>query len=165
MNNLKSIVKVGIADVKIGNTAEKLRTSGLGSCVGIVIYDDSRKIAGMAHIMLPDSSMAREGQVNRFKFADTALEDLVVLLIKAGGIKYRLKAKMAGGAQMFQFKSTSDMMRIGPRNIESVRMKLAQLKIPIISEDVGGESGRTIVFDPDTSELHIRKVRQGEVTI
>ena len=52
-------------------------------------------------------------------------------------------------------------MRIGPRNVEAVKQQLKSLSIPIVSEDVGGSSGRTIEFDTTTSILHIRTVNQG----
>ena len=64
-----------------------------------------------------------------------------------------LKAKIAGGAQMFQFGS-SDTIRIGPRNVEAVKKELKRLSIPIIAEDTGGSSGRTIEFNPSTSMLN-----------
>ncbi|MBA2174088.1 chemotaxis protein CheD [Halobacillus locisalis] len=165
MSEVLRLIKVGIADVKIGSAPDKIRTSGLGSCVGVILYDEVKRVAGMAHVMLPDSTMAKQGRINRFKYADTAMDDLLGMLIEAGASKFRLKSKLAGGAQMFHFKSESDLMRIGPRNVEAVKKKLLHYRIPIISEDVGGKSGRTIVFDPETSRLHIRKVNHGEVTI
>ena len=71
------IVKVGIADMNITKYPSSIRTSGLGSCVGVVIYDEKKELAGMAHVMLPDSSLARTGQFNIAKFADTAVKELV----------------------------------------------------------------------------------------
>lgn len=111
--------------------------------------------------MLPDSSLARSGTFNIAKFADTAIKALVNKLLKQGARSCLLKAKMAGGAQMFQFSSGSDMMRIGPRNVEAVRKELDELNIKIISEDVGGNSGRTIEFNPQTCMLQIRTVNKG----
>lgn len=165
MTEVLNIIKVGIADLKLVTSPERIRTSGLGSCVGVVVFDEYKQLAGMAHVMLPDSNMAKQGKTNRFKYADTALDDLHAMIIDRGASKFRLKAKIAGGAQMFDFKSSSDMMRIGPRNVEAVRRKLSEFHIPILAEDVGGKSGRTIVFDPATTELHIRKVNHKEVTI
>ena len=99
-----------------------------------------KRIAGLAHVMLPDSSLARTGKFNIAKFADTAIKELVNKLLKHGARSTMLKAKMAGGAQMFQFSSGSDMMRIGPRNVEAVRKQLVDLRIPITAEDVGGNT-------------------------
>lgn len=155
------IVKVGIADMNIIKYPSLIRTSGLGSCVGVVIYDEKKELAGMAHVMLPDSSFARTGQFNIAKFADTAVKELVNKLLKQGARSSLLKAKIAGGAQMFQFANSSDMMRIGPRNVEAVRKELSDLRIQIISEDVGGNKGRTIEFNPQTCMLEIRTVNKG----
>ena len=155
------VVKVGIADMNIVKHPSLIRTSGLGSCVGVVVYDEKKELAGLAHVMLPDSSLARSGNLNIAKFADTAVKELVKKLIEQGARSTSLKAKMAGGAQMFQFSSGGDMMRIGPRNVDAVRKELADLRIQIVSEDVGGNSGRTIEFNPQTCMLQIRTVNKG----
>ncbi len=161
MIETKEIIKVGIAEMDIVKAPSNIRTSGLGSCVGVVIYDQGKEIAGLAHVMLPDSSLAKAGMVNIAKFADTAVKDLAAKLIQNGARSYSLKAKIAGGAQMFQFSSSNDMMRIGPRNVEAVKAELAALRIGIVAEDVGGSSGRTIEFNPQTSVLQIRTVNKG----
>lgn len=161
MMHRDQVVKVGIADMNIVTSPQIIRTSGLGSCVGVVIYDASKAIAGMAHVMLPDSSLARNGRLSIAKYADTAIEKLVADLIMHGARSSLLKAKIAGGAQMFQFSSTSDMMRIGPRNVEAVKQQLERQRIALVAEDVGGNSGRTIEFDPKTTILSIRTVNKG----
>jgi chemotaxis protein CheD len=162
MHEIANIVKVGIADMKIASVPDILRTSGLGSCVGVAVYDQSSGLAGMAHIMLPDSSLARAGgPVNRLKYADTAIEELVRQLAKQRASTGYLRAKIAGGAQMFQFTSGSDLMRIGPRNVEAVKKALHHHNIRLIAEDVGGNSGRTIEFNPKSCILQIKTVNKG----
>ncbi|MBB5323650.1 chemotaxis protein CheD [Anoxybacillus tepidamans] len=162
MNGIGNVVKVGIADMNVVQAPHIIRTSGLGSCVGVVIFDQIKEVAGLAHVMLPDSSLARSENMNVAKYADTAIEALVALVMKEGGRKNALKAKLAGGAQMFQFQpANTDMMRIGPRNVEAVKQQLQRFHIPIVAEDVGGNSGRTIEFNPRTSLLSIRTVNQG----
>ncbi|TKC18678.1 chemotaxis protein CheD [Robertmurraya kyonggiensis] len=161
MNDTVQIVKVGIADMNIVTTPNLIRTSGLGSCVGVVVYDQAKELAGLAHVMLPDSSLAKSGILNIAKYADTAVKELVSRMIDLGARSYSMKAKIAGGAQMFQFTSSNDMMRIGPRNVEAVKRELAMLKISLVAEDVGGSSGRTIEFDPKTCLLNIRTVNKG----
>ncbi|WP_096435387.1 chemotaxis protein CheD [Alteribacter populi] len=157
---MSNIVKVSMADLNVANSPHKIRTLGLGSCVGVVIYDERKKACGMAHVMLPSSDLGKS-KLNRAKYADTAIEDLLYLLMKMNVSRTRLKAKVAGGAQMFSFASTNEVMRIGPRNIEAVRDELRTRKIPLVGEDVGGESGRTIEFDPETAQLEVRTVNQG----
>lgn len=157
-----SVVRVGISDLNIVKAPDRIRTTGLGSCVGVVIYDLQRQVAGLAHVMLPDSSLTKEKKFNIYKYANTAIPYMVDLLVKNGARSYALKAKVAGGSQMFKLSSSSNIMRIGPRNVEAVMAELQRLKIPVIAKDVGGSSGRTIEFDPATGDLKIRTVNQGE---
>lgn len=161
----KKIVKVGIADLKFATVPDTLRTSGLGSCVGVVVYDLVKKKAGMAHVMLPDSTLAKNKEFNTFKYADTAIPILIQELVASGARKFALKAKIAGGAQMFSFSSSNDMLRIGKRNEEAVKKALQSFDVPIVAEDVGGNSGRTIEFIIETGMLKIRTVNLGETEI
>jgi len=160
MNKVQTVVKVGIADLNTVTAPSAIRTSGLGSCVGVVLYDLSKQIAGLAHIMLPYANPNKED--NQYKYADTAIGILIDKLLSKKAAKYHLKAKIAGGAQMFQLTTGTDVMRIGPRNVEAVREQLEEHRIPIVAEDVGGNSGRTIEFYPDTGRLKIRTVNKGE---
>ena len=164
MKMLKEVVRVGIADMNIVKQPDTIRTSGLGSCVGVVLYDESKKIAGLLHVMLPDSNLAKSDKVNAAKFADTGVSALIELLKVEGVRPMSLKAKIAGGAQMFQFGS-SDTIRIGPRNVDAVKSELKRMGIRLMAEDTGGSSGRTIEFDPATSLLNIRTVNQGTTNI
>ncbi|WP_217595940.1 chemotaxis protein CheD [Cohnella sp. GbtcB17] len=155
------IVKIGMADLNVASGGDSLKTTGLGSCVGLTLHDAALGIAGMAHIMLPSSEIAREGQLNIAKYADTAVPELLSRL-KAGGANVRrLVAKLAGGAQMFAFASGSDSMRIGPRNVESTKLALAAYDIPVVAEDTGGNFGRTIEFSSASGILTIRSVQNG----
>lgn len=162
MMETATVIKVGIADVNVVTAPDKIRTSGLGSCVGVVIYDMTKQVAGLAHVMLPDSSLTKQIEFNSFKYADTAIDILIDKILELGARKKQLKAKIAGGAQMFQFTASTDVMRIGPRNVEAVKERLTLHQIPIMSEDVGGNNGRTIEFEPMTGKLKIRTVNKGE---
>lgn len=136
---------------------DAITTLGLGSCVGIVLYDPTMKIAGLAHIMLPDSTQIRSNE-NVAKFADTGIDALIAMLAKKGVSKTRLVAKIAGGAQMFASASTNSMLCVGKRNVEATKKKLASLGIRLIAEDTGESYGRTIEFYPETGELLIKRV-------
>lgn len=158
---MNEVVKVGIADMNIVFSPHTIRTTGLGSCVGVIIYDPFQSIAGLVHVMLPDSSIAKtQKELNKSKFADTAIKELVERLLKVGCKKIYLKSKIAGGAEMFSFSSTSDIMKIGPRNVEAVKKALKTEGIELLSEETGGNSGRTIEFDPKTLQLQIRSVNK-----
>lgn len=157
----QNLVKVGMADLNIATDGAVLKTTGLGSCVGLTLYDPLRKIAGMAHIMLPSSDIARESTINLAKYADTAVPELIRRMTEAGAAVARMKAKMAGGAQMFVMPGHTDSMRIGPRNVESSLEILGKFDIPVMSQDTGGNYGRTIEFDSDRGMLMIRSVQFG----
>ena len=126
-----------------------------------MLYDEEKQVAGMIHIMLPDSTLGRSDSINVAKFANTGISALIDLLKAEGILKTALKAKIAGGAQMFQFTSDKDSMRIGPRNVEAVKLELKKHAIRLVGEDTGGNSGRTIEFNPQTCKLNIRTVNQG----
>lgn len=155
------IIKIGMADLGVAKPPSKLRTTGLGSCVGVVLYDHIHKIAGMAHVMLPESSLAKSGEVTIGKYADTAIPHLIELMEKAGAQTRNIVAKIAGGAQMFAFLGSSDTMRIGPRNVEDCKQALKEAHIRIVAEDTGGNCGRTIEMDATSGVLQIRTVNQG----
>lgn len=157
-------IKVGMADLKTCVVPDSLTTLGLGSCVGIALYDRITKISGLAHIMLPDSTKITRDK-NPAKFADTGIDLLIEKMVVLGANEKRLQAKIAGGAQMFSFSSSSsDLMRIGDRNTEAVKKKLKELGIPILAEDTGSNYGRTIVFYSETGELLVKSVGKQEKT-
>ena len=84
----------------------------------------------------PIPALGKSDQLNVAKFADTGIYALMELLKEEGVRPMSLKAKIAGGSQMFQFGS-SDTIRIGPRNVEAVKKELQRLSIPLIAEDTG----------------------------
>ena len=152
------VIKVGMADLNVCVSPDSITTLGLGSCVGIALRDPVTKIGGLAHVMLPDST-------NIPKFADTGIEELVKQVVARGANRGRLVAKIAGGAQMFAFQSKNDMVRVGERNVEATRKKLAQLRIPVIAQDTGKNYGRTVIFYPETGDFVIRAVGKPESVI
>lgn len=157
-------IKVGMADLNVTKAPGLLTTLGLGSCVGIVLYDKVNKIAGLAHIMLP-SSLEIKNNTNKAKFADTGIDELINNMIKLGGRKQNLIAKITGGSQMFSFNSDSNILKIGERNVIATREKLKDENIKIVAEDTGGNFGRTIILDSTDGSLYIRTIGHGEKTI
>lgn len=146
-----------MADLNICKAPDAITTLGLGSCVGIVLYDSYAKIAGMVHIMLPDSTQIRSNS-NLAKFADTGIDALIERMEQEGSSKRRLVAKIAGGAQMFAFSGENTMLAVGKRNVEATKEKLNSLGIDIVAEDTGDSYGRTIEFYPEKGELLIKAV-------
>jgi len=158
---MPELIKVGMADLKSGKNPDSIISYGLGSCVGIALYDAQTKVGGLAHIMLPDSTQARATD-NHAKFADTALPVLMDEIVRLGAVKSRVTAKIAGGSQMFSFVQATDIMRIGDRNAEAVRVVLKAMSIKLLAEDTGGNYGRTVELQLDTGIFLIKTVDKGE---
>lgn len=158
---MSELIKVGMADYKVGRMPSSLISYGLGSCVGIALYDSVTRVGGLAHIMLPDSTQARSNE-NPAKFADTALPLMLSDMIKLGAVKSRITAKIAGGAQMFTFANATDIMRVGERNTEAVKMMLRKIEIRLIAEDTGGNYGRTVELKLDNGIYRVKTIDKGE---
>lgn len=156
-----TVIKVGIADLNVCAGCGVLKTTGLGSCVGVTLYDPVKRIGGMAHVMLPSSEIARGSVANPAKYADTAIPALFERMLQEGAVARRLVAKLAGGAQMFAYQATGETMRIGQRNVEMCKAVLERLDIPICAEDTGGNYGRTIELYCETGVLVVRSVQCG----
>ena len=148
-------IKVGIADLNFVLPPGTIITIGLGSCVGIALYDSTKKIAGLSHIMLPDSTQFKNNNTP-MKFADTAIPMLIDKLIEAGCLKSSLKAKIAGGASMFNFKDKTLVSDRGQRNAEAVKLALKKEGIPIVAEALGGNKGRTMIVNSEDGSVTIR---------
>ncbi|MBQ2009338.1 MAG: chemotaxis protein CheD [Anaerovibrio sp.] len=161
---MPELIKVGMADYKVGRAPDTLISYGLGSCIGISLYDPQTKIGGLLHIMLPDSNQSRANE-NRAKFADTGIPDMLEELIRMGAARSRLVAKLAGGSQMFAFANASDIMRVGLRNASASKEILKKLSIPIVGEDTGGNYGRTVQIDLSTGVYKVKTIDKGDKEI
>ncbi len=156
-----SIERIGMAQWFVGKAPGIITTIGLGSCVGVTLYDPITKIGGMLHLMLSDSTrFAYINNINRAKFADTGIRDMYDKLIELGASKRDIVAKIAGGARMFEIKEGNDLLNIGDRNIEATRKTLGELQIVILGEDVGDTYGRTIELDLDNGNLKVTTVNR-----
>lgn len=154
---MSEMIKVGMADLNVCVYPNAITTLGLGSCVGVALYDPVTKCGGLAHVMLPDSTAIRNN-TNIAKFADTGIVELVKRMEKAGASKFRMVAKIAGGARMFSFSNTTDLVRVGERNVEACKKKLRELGIRIVAEDTGLNYGRTVEFYTETGMMTIKAV-------
>lgn len=148
-------LQVGIADYKITRDPGRLITLGLGSCVGVSLYDPLTKIGGLLHLMLPDSTQFNN-VIKPAKFADLGIPLLVQELQKKGAAGRRLQAKLVGGAQMFSGLDDSMVLNIGQRNVEKTRVVLKEMGIKIFAEEVGGNRGRTMILDTADGKVIVR---------
>ena len=147
------IVIVGIGDCGLARSPVKIKTFGLGSCVGITLYDRHEKIGGLVHAMLPTINYARIKD-NPLKFTDSGIEYLVEEIVRKGSSRKKLEAKLVGGAHMFENRH----MNIGERNVKWARDTLKRLEIPVVAEDTGKNYGRTITLDTSTGDLLVRTI-------
>ncbi len=144
-NNNGNIVTVGVGDLKIARSPKTIKTS-LGSCVGVVLYDNAQKIGGMLHLMLPNCK-DRNGKLS--KYADTGIPLLLDLMInEAKANKDTLKAKIFGGAKMFTVNS--DLFDIGKSNIIETKNILENIGIRLVASRLGGTKGHQISLDTDS---------------
>lgn len=150
-------IQVGIADLKVASQPDRLITLGLGSCVGLTLYDPATRIGGLLHIMLPDSTQFNS-VTKPAKFADLGIPLLLSEIGRYGGKVNNLQAKIAGGAQMFSGLNEKFVLNIGERNVAMTRLTLKNLGIRILAEEVGGNRGRTMILDTTNGQVTIRTV-------
>jgi chemotaxis protein CheD len=131
----------------------KLVTLGLGSCIGLVLMDRRAGVAGLAHVVLPDSGGHTE--VNKFKFADHAVPELISRVCALGARRPVLEAVLVGGASMFA--AIGGTMEVGARNESAVKAQLAAARIRVHASATGGSRGRTVRVDPNTGIVLVRE--------
>ncbi|OYT28109.1 chemotaxis protein CheD [Thermoplasmatales archaeon ex4572_165] len=153
--NMKDAVVIGIGDYTVVTDNTPITTIGLGSCIGIVLYDPTTNVSGMSHIMLPEIGVKKD---KIGKYADSAIPALLEEMKKVGAKIEKIQAKIAGGASIFDF--TDDILKIGDRNAKAVRDILKEFNIRLVNKDIGGKRGRTITFYPENKELFIKMVKK-----
>ena len=158
---MSELITVGISDVKITESPGALVTYALGSCIGICLYDAELKIGGLAHIMLP-SYPKNTGNDQIWRYADSCLPVMVKNMEAKGCLRSRMKAKIAGGAKMFEVADDSTFGNIGARNIAAVKKTLAGLSIRVLAEDTGLNYGRTVYFYTETGVMVVKSFTKGE---
>jgi chemotaxis protein CheD len=150
-------IPVGMAEIKVsGSQGDALVALGLGSCIGVCMYDRKNRIAGMAHVMLPTSDGKATAQPG--KFADTAVPALLEQMRKAGASVPDVLCVIGGGAEVFSFGSQNPTLAIGKRNAAAVREALREASMRLLAEDVGGSVGRTVTLTVDGGVVSVRPV-------
>ncbi len=146
---------------EVTNNSTELICVGLGSCVGVALFDTVHKIGALAHVVLPKQSEGKN-KGNKYKYADASIEAMLKEMEAQGAQRRSTRAKLFGGANMFPNISGSKMLRIGERNLEAVKEELAKRKIKVIAEEVGGHFGRTIYFDVQTGNVRVKDIHGEE---
>jgi chemotaxis protein CheD len=151
-----------MAEIAVSRSdADVLVALGLGSCIGVALLDRSSSVAGLAHVVLPES---REGTTVPGKFADTAVPELLRQVVAMGANRSRLTAVIVGGAQMFA-SGASGSLDIGRRNEEAVRRALTMAGITVSAAVTGGSSGRTMRVHLGTGLVTCKEAGSGEQPI
>ncbi len=139
-------------------TGEELVARGLGSCIGLALIDRLSGVAGMAHIVLPESNGSDK---EPGKFADTAVPAMLTQMQKAGAVTRRLDAVLAGGARMFELGE----MDIGARNAAAVKAGLTRAGLKIRAAETGGDRGRTLRVTVGDFKVTVKEAGAQPVTL
>ena len=154
----KTDANVGMAQIELISDGQSARAV-LGSCIGLSLYQPTRRIAVVAHIVLP-AAENRPGPPG--KFADAAIPAMVEMFKQRGIHRSGLIAKLAGGANMF---GGTGPIQIGAANISAVNEILNALQIPVEGEHVGGQKGRRITVHSSTGEMIVEVAGQSPVNL
>lgn len=148
-----STLTVGIGGCRIAKIPCVLKTT-LGSCIGVTLYDQTKRLGGMIHIMLPRKT-SNNGRLT--KFADTGIPNLIDCMINQhGSSRSSLIAKIFGGARMFNVFSKA--LDIGSNNIEATVNILRQQRIRLESNKTGGTKGSQIIFYTSNGRVTYRTI-------
>jgi chemotaxis protein CheD len=139
-----------------------LASIGLGSCIGVVLIDTARPLAGLAHVVLPSSADGSAGALA--KFADRAVPALIEQMTLLGAGRTRLDAVLVSGAHMFGFDSESSL-DIGRRNEQAARDALAQAGLFVRAAATGGNKGRTVRVHVESGLVTIKEPGVAEVEL
>ena len=150
------MLAVGVGDVKLsGNTAETLVTYGLGSCIGVTIWDPVTRVGGLLHFMLPESqSDPEKARKNPALYADTGIPLLFRSAYQLGADKQRLVVRVAGGAQVLD---GNGVFNIGKRNYLAMKKIFWKAGVLVHAEEVGGNTSRTLRLEIATGKLLLQE--------
>jgi chemotaxis protein CheD len=157
---VKGEIIVKVADLRSGTGNDILVTIGLGSCVGIVLYDATAHVGGLAHVLLPSPALGRQDS-NPAKFPQTAVPLLLEQMGRHGASIRRISARLIGGASMFSGLGAPGTIQMGERNVVASRQALHQHGVAIVGESTGGDFGRTVRLWVADGRLEVSSVAHG----
>jgi chemotaxis protein CheD len=155
-------LRVRIADFAAVKGDGLLVTRGLGSCVAIALHDREARVGGLAHVLLPEP-MATRDHGYPAKFAGLAVPALVAEMRELGANE--ITARIAGGASMFASLLSTGGVNMGERNVRATRDALELAGVPLLSEDVGGDWGRSVYFHVAEGRVVVRSLAAGDVSL
>jgi chemotaxis protein CheD len=149
---------VSIGEFHLAAAPHRLVIHGLGSCVAVLLHDAAPGLSCLGHMLLPEPATDRDADPPG-RFASSAVPAMVEMLCARGAERARLVAKVAGGAQMFQYERSAEPRSVGSRNLEAALHVLKQLAIPVVARDIGGAHGRTVVVDAGSGRMEVKALR------
>jgi chemotaxis protein CheD len=155
-----SEIVVRVADLRAEAGTAVLVTLGLGSCVACVLHDAAAGVGGIAHVLLPSRTLARD-RSNPAKFAETAIPLLVERAVALGAVRERLRARLVGGASMFANVAVPGVAQMGERNVQAVKDALKAARVPVTAADTGGDYGRSVYLFLPGGRVEVRSVLRG----
>ncbi|MDR3572558.1 MAG: chemotaxis protein CheD [Anaerolineaceae bacterium] len=140
---MKEPISVGLGEMVVSQDKDDVLVAyGLGSCLGIKMYDPVVGVSGLLHAVLPTSNNGSDPGAP--KYVDSGIEGLLSAMIKKGADRRRIVIKMAGGANMLITPGFQHTFDIGIRNVDSAHKTFERLNLCLKKEDVGGNIGRTV---------------------
>lgn len=137
------------------SAAHKMVSTILGSCVSVCLWDAETGIGGLNHFLLPQCVT---NEVSSPRFGNVAIRELLAEVHRLGGARYRLQAKLFGGASVIDAFQPNSNGSLGMQNVSLARRFLADAGIPIVNEDVGGTQGRKLVFRTNDGSAWVRHI-------
>lgn len=149
---------VDISEYEVVNSGETLIAYGIGSCVGLVVYDPKTTVGGLGRAMLPrqsDGTGMSDG-----KYVDTAVEAMVREAISAGASYGGLEGYIVSGSDLLDLDQLP--REISTNNVATAHEKFAELDVPVKGSAVGGGQGRTVEFYTGTGKIRIVTADESE---
>lgn len=158
---METSVGVGLGEIAVSQSRDEILVAfGLGSCVGVGAYDPIKGIAGLLHAVLPEPLNGSD--LSSTKYVCNGINKLFEEMIKKGAVKERLIIRMAGGANMLTSPGLSKTFDIGTRNIAMAQSVLETQKMKVVSQNVGGNTGRTFRVYVVDGKMTIRMIGEKE---
>jgi Chemotaxis protein; stimulates methylation of MCP proteins len=135
----------------MANKDASLIRSVLGNCVAVTFFDRNNRFGGMNQFVFPKTDKREDMTA---QYGNVGIRALFRMLLEMGAKRDGIVAQIIGGAECQVFNDE----RLGRENVQLARGVLAQLRVPVVSEDVGGSMGRKVMYHSATNEVAIFKV-------
>ena len=158
--------QVGLGEIKVSDRKTTvLVLPNIGTSLAVAIYDMQNKIGGVAHIVLPESSLSPNPNAESVpaKYADIAVPSLLEEFTELGGQKRTTVVRIVGGAQLFNFGGgAGNLLNIGARNATAVRAAMSKQGLAIEKADTGGNKGKSMRFILATGQIIVQQIGGSE---